>query len=92
MLVTGFGGGVRRQLRASSRWMSLRLPANLVDRLAEHAIVEFVAADEPVSAAMDLSRAAANEPVDLPESAFKGAGVTIAVVDSGVANTQTSRT
>jgi serine protease AprX len=85
MLVTGFGGGVRKNLRASSRWMSLRLPASLVAQLAEHTIVDFVAADEPVAASMDVARGASNEaPAEAPESALKGAGVTIAVVDSGV--------
>ena len=44
--------------------------------------------DEPVtaSAGMDVARQAAGEAaVSEPESAFKGAGVTIAMVDSGVA-------
>jgi serine protease AprX len=86
LLIQGFGGGVRKQLKGSSRWMSVSLPANLVARLAEHSIVDFVAADEPVASALDIARQAANEaPVEVPESAFKGAGVTIAMVDSGVA-------
>ena len=86
MLVRGLGGGVRKQMRASSRWMSLSLPASVVARLAEHSLVDFVASDEPVAASLDIARQASNEaPVDVPESAFKGAGVTIAQVDSGVA-------
>jgi serine protease AprX len=86
MLVQSFGGGVRKQLRDNSRWMSLRLPANLVSRLSEHTIVDFVAADEPVTAALDVTRAAADQPtIDVPESELKGAGITVAVVDSGVA-------
>ncbi|PYQ40155.1 MAG: hypothetical protein DMF77_19270, partial [Acidobacteria bacterium] len=88
MLVQGLGGGVRKPLRASSRWMSVSIPAHALARLAEHSIVDFVAADEPVtaSAGMDVARQAAGAaPVSAPESAFKGAGVTIAVVDSGVA-------
>ena len=86
MLVQGLGGGVRRQMRASSRWMSVSLPASVVARLAEHSIVDFVAADEPVAASLDIARQASNEaPVEVPESAFKGAGITIAQVDSGVA-------
>ena len=41
---------------------------------------------------MDIARQAANEaPVEVPESAYKGAGVTIAVVDSGVSCIPTSR-
>jgi subtilisin family serine protease len=86
MLVQGLGGGVRKQMRGSSRWMSVTLPASVVARLAEHAIVDYVASDEPVAASLDIARQAANEaPVEVPESAYKGAGVTIAVVDSGVA-------
>jgi serine protease AprX len=66
--------------------MSISLPAHVVARLAEHTIVDYVASDEPVAASLDFARQAANEaPVEAPESAFKGAGVTIAVVDSGVA-------
>ena len=88
MLVQGLGGGVRKPLSASSRWMSVSMPAHAVARLAEHSLVDFVAADEPVaaSAGMDVARQAVDEaPVSAPESAFKGAGVTIAMVDSGVA-------
>src|SRR5438445_6927984 len=33
LVVQGFGGKVRRQLHGSSRWMSLRLPANVVAKL-----------------------------------------------------------
>jgi serine protease AprX len=86
MLVQGLGGGVRKQMKGSSRWMSVSLPAHVVAKLAEHSIVDFVASDEPVAATVDIARQASNEPpVEVPESAFKGAGVTIAVVDSGVA-------
>jgi serine protease AprX len=86
MLVQGLGGGVRKQLSASSRWMSVSLPASVVARLSEHALVDFVASDEPVAPSMDVAKQAANEaPVSAPESGFKGAGVTIAMVDSGVA-------
>ena len=86
MLVQGFGGNVRRQLRESSRWMSLRLPASVVARLADHPNVEFVASDPPMSASMDVARVAADAaPAEVPESAYKGAGVTIAMIDTGVA-------
>ena len=45
-----------------------------------------MASDEPVSAALDVARQAANEPLPAaPESLLKGAGVTIAMLDSGVA-------
>jgi serine protease AprX len=82
----GLGGQERRSLSASSRWLSVRIPANRVAALADHGLVDFVTTDEPVSNAMDIAREAANQPVaPAPESAFKGAGVTIAVVDSGVA-------
>jgi len=82
----GLGGQERRTLSASSRWLSVRLPANRVAALADHGLVDFVTTDEPVSNAMDIAREAANQPVaPAPESELKGAGVTIAVVDSGVA-------
>src|SRR6185369_6257711 len=82
----GLGGQERRTLSTSSRWVSVRLPANRVAALADHGLVDFVTTDEPVSNAMDIAREAANQPVaPAPESALKGAGVTIAVVDSGVA-------
>ncbi len=85
-LVQAFGGGVRRHLKSSSRWMALRLPANVVAKLADHGAVDFIASDEPVAPSLDIARQASNEPsFEVPESAFKGAGVTIAEVDSGVA-------
>ena len=87
-LVTALGGQERRQLKASSRsrWLSLRIPAHRVAALADNDAVDYVSIDEPVMTAMDVAREASNEPVaPAPESAFKGAGVTIAVVDSGVA-------
>jgi serine protease AprX len=81
----GLGGKERRSLSKSSRWLSVRLPANRVAALADSGLVDFVTTDEPVSNTMDIAREAANEPVaPAPESALKGAGVTIAVVDSGV--------
>jgi len=85
-VVRGFGAVERRSLRGSSRWLSLRLPANRVAALADHGAVDVVAVDEPVMNSMVIARQAANEPVaPAPESALKGAGVTIAVLDSGVA-------
>jgi serine protease AprX len=85
-LVHELGGHARRQLKASSRWLSLRVPADRIAALAENPAVDHVGIDEPVMTAMDVSREASNEPVSpAPESALKGAGVTIAVVDSGVA-------
>ncbi len=84
-LVSKFGGRVRRRHR--SRWMSVRVPAHAIDKLAEDAAVEFVAVDAPISAAgREASRIAAGLPEsNQPESVFKGAGVTIAELDSGVA-------
>jgi serine protease AprX len=86
LLVRGHGGQERRKLSASSRWLSVRLPAHRVAALADNVAVEYVGIDEPVTTAMDVAREASNEPVSpAPDSVFKGAGVTIAVVDSGVA-------
>ena len=85
-LMHDLGGRERRKMTASSRWLSFRLPAHRVEALAEHHLVDYVGIDEPISTTMDVAREAANEPVaPAVESALKGAGVTIAVVDSGVA-------
>jgi serine protease AprX len=85
-LVQTLGGQERRKLKASARWASVRLPANRVAMLADHAAVDHVAIDEPVGNAMDIARKAAYLPVaPAPESLLKGAGITIAVVDSGIA-------
>lgn len=85
-LVASLGGHERRKLGSGSRWLSVRLPAHRVAALAASDRVDYVGIDEPVSTAMEIAREASNQPVapDV-ESALKGAGVTIAVVDSGVA-------
>jgi serine protease AprX len=84
-LVKASSGKVRRQHR--SRWMSVRIPGRLVEAFADNPAVEYVALDGPISlAAMDAARETVDLPGPaLPESVLKGAGVTIAVVDSGVA-------
>ena len=84
-VVAKFEGKVRRRHR--SRWMSVRVPANRVEKLAEDPNVEFVALDAELAlAALDPSREAAGLPDSYqPESLLKGAGVTIAQIDSGVA-------
>ena len=84
-LLQAFGGTVRRQHR--SRWMTVRVPGRQVEKLANDPAIEFVTVDAPLSvAAMDVSRATAGLPASIQtESALKGAGVTIAVIDSGVA-------
>ena len=85
-LVQGLGGNERRRLSAASRWLSVRVPANRVAALADHNSVDNVVVDEPVMTSMDIAREAADEPVmPAPETALRGAGVTIAMVDSGVA-------
>ena len=86
-MLRGLGGRERRKLSSSSRWLSLRVPANRVAALADHTSVDTVVIDEPVMTSnMDIAREAADEAVaPAPETALKGEGVTIAVVDSGVA-------
>ena len=85
-LVGTLGGQERRRLSGQSRWLSVRLPAHRVAALADSPLVDYVGIDEPVSTAMEIAREASNQPVEpAPETALKGAGVTIAVVDSGVA-------
>ena len=83
-LVAASGGRIRRQHR--SRWMTIRVSGNAVAALADNPNVEFVATDAPLDAAMEVSRETAGLPSPaMPESALKGAGVTMAIVDSGVA-------
>jgi serine protease AprX len=78
------GGEVRRQHLMG--WTTMRLPAKAVEGLSESSAVEFVASDAPLYTAMDAARATAGlPPPEWPESAFKGNGVTIAMIDSGVA-------
>ena len=85
-MVHSLGATVKKQLRASSRWMSLRLPAHRLAALAERPSVEYVGLDEPVMTAMDVAREASNQPIaPAPETALTGAGIGVAVVDSGVA-------
>jgi serine protease AprX len=83
--LNGQGGRFRRHLR-SSRSMALRLPARAVKALANHPAIEYIAIDAPVSSTLDNARPAAGVPVPTePESLLTGAGVTVAVLDSGVA-------
>ena len=83
-LVKGLGGEIRGQY--TSGWTSVQVPASSVKPLSEIATVQYVASDPMVWASMDAARAAAGLPTpDLPQSALKGAGVTIAMIDSGVA-------
>ena len=82
--VANMGGQVRRQHK--SRWMSMRVPGHKVALLAADPNVEFVATDAPLASAMEPSRATAGVPQPaMSESELKGAGVTVAVIDSGVA-------
>jgi serine protease AprX len=85
-LVKAFGGKVGRHFRQSSRWMAVRIPAARLKELGHHPGVEFVASDAPVRSRLDVARQAADAPpLTEVESALKGAGITIAEVDSGVA-------
>jgi serine protease AprX len=79
------GGRIRRPLGFG--WISVDLPGRAVTALAASPAVEIVAFDAPVAAAtMDVSRDAAGEArPDAPEASLRGAGVTIAIIDSGVA-------
>jgi serine protease AprX len=83
--VARLGGRIGRGHR--SRWTSVRLPGNRVERLADDPTVEYVALDAPIEGAgLEASRVAAGLPdAWQPESIFRGAGVTIAQIDSGVA-------
>ncbi|HXB54082.1 MAG TPA: S8 family peptidase [Vicinamibacteria bacterium] len=85
-LVRGFGGRVGHHFRPSSRWMAVRIPAAKLEELGRHPAVEFVASDAAVRSKLDVARQAADAPpLGVAENVLKGAGVTIAEVDSGVA-------
>ena len=59
-LVEGEGGDVRRE--HGSKWMAARLPASAIEALSESDDVEYMASDAPVSAYMNVARAAAGAP------------------------------
>ena len=83
-LVQAKGGDVRREHQ--SRWMATALPLSAIEALSESEDVEYMATDAPVTAYMNVARAAAGAPEsNWPESQYKGNGVTIALLDSGVA-------
>jgi serine protease AprX len=84
LLVQLLGGEVRR--KHESRWSTVRLPGRNVEELAELGVVEFVATDALISASLDVSREVVYPPPpDQPETLLKGTGVTVALLDSGVA-------
>ena len=84
LLVQTLGGELKRKHK--SRWSSVRLPGRAVEALAAAGVVDYVASDSPVSAAMDVSREVVDPaPADAHEYSLKGTGVTIALLDSGVA-------
>jgi serine protease AprX len=84
MLVQALGGEVVRKHK--SRWSTVRLPGRAVEALAALGEIEYVAADAPIGGMADVSREVVDPPAqDQPETALKGAGVTIAMLDSGVA-------
>ena len=85
LAVQGLGGQVRRQHR--SRWMSVRVPGNRLQALADRFDVEFVASDSETSGAADVSREVTDLPSpEQPQSMLTGSGVAIAMLDSGVAH------
>lgn len=86
-MLTRLGGRAKRATpRTTGRWLSLRLPKSAIDALANSPNVEFIATDPPVASMMDMARPTAGQPSPLaPEVQLTGAGVTVAVVDSGVA-------
>jgi serine protease AprX len=86
-LLKALGGQLRRApAKSPSRWVAVRVSPEVIEKLTSNPNVDFIASDPPVSAALDVARQAAHQPpADVPESLLKGAGVTVAVVDSGVA-------
>jgi serine protease AprX len=68
----------------------MRVPVNALNNLAADGKVRYVSADSEVFGASQPARATARVPgstvhLNTPNTAFKGTGVTVAIVDTGVA-------
>ncbi len=85
--VGSFGGARRRAFRALP-FQAIRIPARALHALAAHDKVKFISPDSPVTGASLAARQTARVPGDLSaiswNSHFKGSGVTVAVLDSGM--------
>src|SRR5262245_14254944 len=88
---TDFGaafGGARRKAFKALPFQALRIPARALRALEANDKVKFISPDSPVTGASVAARQTARVPGDNPTSGwnnyYKGSGVTVAVLDSGV--------
>jgi serine protease AprX len=84
-------GATRRQQYATLPFQSLRLPANALQKLASDPQVRYVTGDAVVQGASQPARQAARVPgsssaLNTPNAAYRGAGVNVAVIDTGVSD------
>ncbi|MET0551457.1 MAG: S8 family peptidase [Vicinamibacteria bacterium] len=84
-------GAIRRQQYASLPYQSLRVPKSALQKLASDPLVHYVTADAVVTGASQPARQAARVPgssvyLNTPNAAYRGAGVTVAVIDTGVSD------
>jgi serine protease AprX len=88
---TDFGaafGGARRKAFRALPFQAIRVPAGALQALAANDKVKFVSPDSPVTGASVAARQTARVPGDNPAISwngfYKGSGVTVAVIDSGM--------
>jgi serine protease AprX len=82
--IGALGGSVKSQFR-SIDGMAVDLPASAVEALAQDPDVAWVTEDAVVRAAMDVALPTASlPPAGSPDELYTGAGVTVAVLDSGI--------
>jgi serine protease AprX len=85
-LVRNVGGKARRPFLRHNRSLAINVPLKNLESLADNPNVEYIAYDAPVAVTMDAARATAGVPAAVaPDVQLTGAGVTVAVMDSGVA-------
>ena len=81
--ILGKGGAVKRSL-ANIRGVAVSVPAEALDNLASQPGVAYISLDRPITGSIDYTVPASGADIAL-EYGFGGAGVTVAVIDSGIA-------
>lgn len=84
-------GGIHRHQYVSLPYQSLRVPVSALQKLASDPLVRYVTADAEVTGASQPARQAARVPgsssaLNTANTAYRGAGVTVAVVDTGISD------
>lgn len=76
-------GGVDKRAFSKVRGAAFRLPASTIQTLANNPDVAYISVDRPVHSHLDISAATINAPLVWNQN-FMGAGIGIAVIDSGI--------